>query len=72
MSRMSELDMEIRERSAAKQSPAEIAHDLNIPAHWVVEMLAENDYTDYMESRASEEYFAEMQANIDAEAYGTR
>jgi len=72
MSRMSDLDLEIRERNAAKQSPAEIAHDLNIPAHWVVEMLAENDYTDYLESRARGEFFAEQSADADAEIYGTR
>lgn len=72
MSRMSELDLEIRERVAAKQSPVDIAKALGIPSHWVVEITEENEYTDYMERRASEEFYAEQSADADAQAYGTR
>ena len=72
MGRMSELDIEIRERTAARQAPAEIAKALNIPAHWVVEMVEENAYNDYLNRRASDEFFAEQSADADAEQYGTR
>jgi len=64
MSRMSELDLEIRERMAARQSPVEIAKALGVPSHWVVEIVEENEYNDH--------FFAENSADADAQAYGTR
>ena len=72
MGRMSELVIEIRERTAARQAPAEIAKALSIPQHWVVEMIEENEYNDYLNRRASDEFFAEQSADADAEIYGTR
>jgi uncharacterized glyoxalase superfamily metalloenzyme YdcJ len=72
MGRMSELDIEIRERTAARQAPAEIAKALGIPVHWAVEIVEENEYNDYLNRRASDEFFAEQSADADAEIYGTR
>jgi DNA-directed RNA polymerase specialized sigma subunit len=72
MSRMSELDIEIRERTVARQTPAEIAKALGIPQHWVVEMIEENAYNDYMDKNASRHYYADDSADADAQAYGTR
>lgn len=72
MGRMAELDMEIRERVAQGQSHVEISKALNIPAHWVAEMVEENDYTDYLERRAAYEHAAEVSADLDAIQYGTR
>ncbi len=72
MGRMAELDLEIRERTAARQAPAEIAKALGIPQHWVVEMIEENEYNDYLQHRADEEFAAEQFADADAEAYGLR
>ena len=72
MSYMSELDLEIRERTAARQAPAEIAKALGIPAHWVVEIVEENEYVEHLNRRASDEFFAEQSADADAEIYGTR
>lgn len=75
MSYMSELDIAIRERTAEKQSPAEIAKALGIPAHWVTEMIEEdayNDYNELMNKRADEEFAAEQYADEDALNYGTR
>jgi len=72
MSYMSELDLEIRERVAAKQSPAEIAKALDIPAHWVKEMVEENEYNELMDRRYDDAFFAEQSADADAEAYGNR
>jgi hypothetical protein len=69
MGRMSELDIEIRERLAACETPAKIARDLNIPQHWVDEMSEEDEYIDYMAAQAA--YHAES-ADLDAQAYGTR
>jgi hypothetical protein len=69
MSRMSELDLQIRERLAALQTPAMIARDLNIPIHWVQEMSEEDEYIDYMAAEAA--YHAES-ADLDAANYGTR
>ena len=72
MSRMSELDIELRERVAQGQSPSEVAQALGIPKHWVTEMTEENEYQDYMAQRASDEFFAEQSADADALNYGTR
>jgi L-fucose isomerase-like protein len=72
MSRMSELDIELRERVAQGQSPSEVAQALGIPKHWVTEMTEENEYQDYMAQRASDEFFAEQAADADALNYGTR
>jgi hypothetical protein len=71
MSRMSELAIEISERIRAGHNPAHVARDLGIPIHWVTEIAEENDYNEYMERRASEEFFAEQSADADAMAYGT-
>lgn len=72
MSRMSELDIELRNRVAQGQTPTEVAKALGIPAHWVTEMTEENDYNDYMEERAQQEFAAEQSADEDALNYGTR
>lgn len=75
MSRMSELDIEIRELVREGRAAAEIAQALNIPAHWVTEMIEENDYnayTDYLNRRYDDEFAAEQYADADAEAYGLR
>jgi len=72
VSRMSELDIELRSRVAQGQSPSEVAKALGIPAHWVTEMTEENAYTDYMAERAAQEFAAEQYADEDALNYGTR
>jgi uncharacterized glyoxalase superfamily metalloenzyme YdcJ len=72
MSFMSELDIEIRERTAARQAPAEIAKALGIPVHWAVEIIEENEYVEHLNRRASDEFFAEQSADADAEQYGIR
>jgi hypothetical protein len=72
MSRMSEIALEIRERTVARQTPAEIAKALGIPQHWVVEMIAENGYNDYMDRNASRHYYADDSADVDALNYGNR
>lgn len=64
MSRMSELDLEIRERTARGDTPDQIAFCLDIPLHWVQEWIGENAYNDH--------FFAEQSADADAEMYGTR
>ena len=69
MSRMSELDIEIRERLAAFETPAKIARDLNIPLHWATEIAEEDEYIDYVAAQAA--YHAES-ADLDAIEYGNR
>jgi hypothetical protein len=66
---MSELDIEIRELVREGRAAAEIAQALNIPAHWVTEIVEENEYNE-MEARYRDEFFAEQCADADAEAYG--
>ena len=70
MGRMAELDMEIRERTARGDTPLEIAFCIDIPTHWVTEMIEENAYMDHMEAQTA--YQAERLADADAIEYGTR
>jgi len=70
--RMAELDLEIRERLALGQTPEQMAKLLDVPTHWVTEIVSENAYTDYMAERAAQEFAAEQFADADALNYGTR
>jgi len=51
MGRMAELDIEIHARLKAGYSHDEIAFVLDIPKHWISEMIEENAFADYMELR---------------------
>ena len=65
MSRMSELSIEIQERLAEGQTPADVARALDIPTHWVTEIAEEDAYQDYLA-------YANRCADADAIAYGNR
>lgn len=69
MSYMSELSIEIQERFAEGQSVADISRALDIPAHWVTEIVNEDEYIEYVSSQIQ---WAQDSADADAVAYGTR
>ncbi len=65
MSRMSELHIDIQDMLAAGMSRAFIAKELNIPEHWIPEILEEQEYQDHLA-------YADRCADADAIHYGTR
>lgn len=65
MSRMSELHIDIQDMLSAGMSRAFIAKELNIPEHWIPEILEEQEYQDHLA-------YADRCADDDAIAYGLK
>lgn len=72
MGRMSEIAIEIQERLDHGEEPKSVANSLNIPVEWIFNF--ENDSQEYeaWSRKLDDEFFAEQQADLDAEIYGTR
>lgn len=66
MSRMSELNIQVQEMLREGWTPSAIANVLQIPLDWI--MVVEDDYFPI----EADDFFAEQQADMDAEMYGTR
>lgn len=66
MSKMSELNIQVQEMLREGWTPSAIANALHIPLDWI--MVVEDDY----DSIEADNFFAEQQADMDAEMYGFR